>query len=542
MREFITSDLHMGHANAIRYCNRPMLNKATDLDENGNWISEYIAKLRLEEMDNLIIRKWNERVKPEDIVYVIGDFCFKSSPQKEHRGEGVNKDYLYYDRQLNGKKIYIRGNHDCFSKDTRLLTLEGYKYYQELKLGDLIPTVNLDKKIIEYNPIKNIIINNVNKSYYFKTSHTEGNFSSNHKLLQIGSNQKISSTGKFSLISAEKLWNYKSSLILPSSFVSGNKDYEKFSDNELKLLAWIYTDGSIATSKSSEQYKAIVIYQSKPKGIEIIKTLLNDLKIKYKEHSRQRKEKLFIKGKEVKSRLPEYTYYINSKQSRIILNKLEINSKYEIPNWLCYLSDRQIKILLEEMNKGNGSMNGRKCLSISGKKDFLDKILGLCVTHGLDSNMVKNKRGDWYLCVHGERQGSICGVKYISKNKREIKEYNDIMWCVNVDNHIIFTELNGKPLITGNSHNSCKTSIISLNMYLGGLRLHLVHNPSFIRYDCDLNLVGHVHNLWKIKRDFFGKGYVDMYNVGVDVNNFMPLTIEDIISNWQKWKKKEGFK
>jgi calcineurin-like phosphoesterase family protein len=54
-------------------------------------------------MDMEIIRRWNERVKPEDTVYHLGDFCFKK------RGE---KDFNYYRKQLNGQLILLKGNHD----------------------------------------------------------------------------------------------------------------------------------------------------------------------------------------------------------------------------------------------------------------------------------------------------------------------------------------------------------------------------------------------------------------------------------------------
>ncbi len=52
---FYISDLHIGHANAIRFDKRPF----ADIDE----------------MNRAIIDNWNSRVKAEDTVYVLGDFC-----------------------------------------------------------------------------------------------------------------------------------------------------------------------------------------------------------------------------------------------------------------------------------------------------------------------------------------------------------------------------------------------------------------------------------------------------------------------------------
>lgn len=78
---YYISDLHFGHQNIIRLCNRPFKN--------------------VDEMDEKIIQNWNNVVKPEDTVYILGDLCFRNS-----------KDPYYYLSRLNGHKHLIVGNHD----------------------------------------------------------------------------------------------------------------------------------------------------------------------------------------------------------------------------------------------------------------------------------------------------------------------------------------------------------------------------------------------------------------------------------------------
>jgi calcineurin-like phosphoesterase family protein len=58
-----------------------------------------------------LIRRWNERVKPEDTVIFVGDFCFKNSPGGKD-GEGTTNNADYYRKQLNGNIVFVRGNHD----------------------------------------------------------------------------------------------------------------------------------------------------------------------------------------------------------------------------------------------------------------------------------------------------------------------------------------------------------------------------------------------------------------------------------------------
>lgn len=69
----------------------------------------------VEEMDRVIIEKWNRRVTPEDTVYLIGDVGYN--------GGHVPCRIL---KQLNGHKHLIRGNHDTAYDDASLL----YRYFE----------------------------------------------------------------------------------------------------------------------------------------------------------------------------------------------------------------------------------------------------------------------------------------------------------------------------------------------------------------------------------------------------------------------------
>ncbi|MDE5592940.1 MAG: metallophosphoesterase family protein [Clostridiales bacterium] len=77
---YFTSDLHLGHKNCIDFCARPFAS--------------------VDEMDEALISGWNNRVKNDDTVYIVGDLVWESS------------DPLKYVTRLNGKKILIIGNHD----------------------------------------------------------------------------------------------------------------------------------------------------------------------------------------------------------------------------------------------------------------------------------------------------------------------------------------------------------------------------------------------------------------------------------------------
>jgi len=118
MRYFFTADLHLGHANIIKYCGRILFMSNKEKDIYYNLLNKSQEKQRkfkisnssLMKMNRELIRRWNERVRPDDIIFHIGDFCFKNSSNK--RGEGINKLSTYWEQKLNGKIIHLKGNHD----------------------------------------------------------------------------------------------------------------------------------------------------------------------------------------------------------------------------------------------------------------------------------------------------------------------------------------------------------------------------------------------------------------------------------------------
>lgn len=79
------SDTHFGHSNIIRYDNRPF------------W--------SFKEMDEALVRNWNETVNNADTVYILGDFSWYDE-----------KETLEILNKLSGKKVLIKGNHDRLSQ------------------------------------------------------------------------------------------------------------------------------------------------------------------------------------------------------------------------------------------------------------------------------------------------------------------------------------------------------------------------------------------------------------------------------------------
>ena len=87
------------------------------------------------------------------------------------------------------------------------------------------------------------------------------------------------------------------------------------------------------------------------------------------------------------------------------------------------------------------------------------------------------------------------------------------------------------------NNNSLKTCIEDMRIYLGGKNILLVHNPNETSFGFDLCLVGHLHQKWKFKTMTFEKYKWDVCNVGVDVWNFRPIDINEILEAYGAWKR-----
>jgi calcineurin-like phosphoesterase family protein len=98
---YLVSDTHFGHAGVCRFLRNDGVTKLRPWDNP-------------EEMDEFMVKAWNERVRPNDKVYHLGDVV-------------INRRALATLERLNGDKVLIRGNHDIFRDD------EYRKYFRELR-------------------------------------------------------------------------------------------------------------------------------------------------------------------------------------------------------------------------------------------------------------------------------------------------------------------------------------------------------------------------------------------------------------------------
>lgn len=135
MEIYFTSDLHLGHDNIIRFCNRPF----------GS----------VDEMNDRIIQNYNSIVHKNDLVYILGDLTYKISVKESNN----------LIQQLKGRKVLIRGNHDLKYDSSLFEDILDYKEFNQDKV----------KYVLMHYPLMSW-----NDSYKNKSIHLHGHIHSQY--------------------------------------------------------------------------------------------------------------------------------------------------------------------------------------------------------------------------------------------------------------------------------------------------------------------------------------------------------------------------
>jgi calcineurin-like phosphoesterase family protein len=100
---WIISDTHFGHSNILGF-----------LKDDGTPLRSFSS---VEEMDETMVKNWNDRVRPHDRIYHLGDVA-------------MNRRCIPILGRLNGKKVLIKGNHDIFPLKDYLPYFEDIRAYK----------------------------------------------------------------------------------------------------------------------------------------------------------------------------------------------------------------------------------------------------------------------------------------------------------------------------------------------------------------------------------------------------------------------------
>ncbi len=352
--------------------------------------------------------------------------------------------FIYYDkldykqtRAAIEKFVYnmnvpTRVGYQCMSEDTEILTEEGWKTHDDIKVGDIIKTFNIKTGKIEDLPIKKLFVREYSgKMYNIKNKIQDQLISPNHRMVRQTSNSK----NKFVLEEVEKVIALKSPIILP---IAADTNYKgiAWSDEKIKLVAWLIARGcSEQPHNKNKNSRNIKIYQSEIKNNKEIKNLLNHFNLKYSESKHK------ALGMSVNY------FKINAEGSRLLhswFDDDESDIKF-IPVDLFKANQKQARLFLETYNKVDGTSEFKISTT---SVDMLYGLQHMCVLagYGFTTCFRKptiGKKPIFVLKIIQHKDTTITCIKEV--------DYKGKIWCPNTDNETVIAKRNGKVFITGNT-------------------------------------------------------------------------------------------
>lgn len=368
--------------------------------------------------------------KEEDLLIGIGDYV---------DGWPESSSVISYIMEL-PNFLGVIGNHDCFSDDTEALTDSGWKNYKDITLNDKILSLDTNTNKLCWDNINEIIIKEVDEELYkFSNQHIDMFITKTHRVLH----QKRGNKKTWNDYEYKHIEDLVGRIRIPTGGICPKNGID-LTDDEIKFIAWILTDGGIFKTKFKNYY---TIYQSKEKTKDRIRNLLNRLNYEFTEKVRDNDVKV-ICGKTLKKKpLPQSEFRISSECSQKI--KEYFPNKYPFPSFLLDMNNDQFNIFFEEIILGDGTFYNRKqeCKTamLNGKKEFLDFMQILCIQNNKRAVLVTDTRGNYRLNI-----SDYSSTSFDIKDKVEKIPYKGTVWCLSVPKTNFMVRRNGKPFISGN--------------------------------------------------------------------------------------------
>ena len=297
----------------------------------------------------------------------------------------------------------------CVPDDTEVLTVDGFKKYNELKVGDLIYTWH--DGTLEINDVKNVLI----KEYSGKLQSYTGRgydqtVTPEHHVLC-----KKFNKDEYVLKDSKDIFDVKTPYSLPVKFKSSALDSSDLTDAQIQLAAIVYADGTLDFRKGSI-HKVKIFKSAKRFGNDLIKMCADELGLEYSVKSCKRG---------FSECLNTYTFYGNS--ARYIAEL--VGSKTKVHERFLTMSSDQSNLFLDTWMKFDGD-TGRYMIQYDND-DIADALQHIalrsgCCTYLVSYDKKTNKKPTNYVSIR--RVDTVCPTE------RTETDYNGIVWCPSVEN------------------------------------------------------------------------------------------------------------
>jgi len=335
----------------------------------------------------------------------------------------------------------------CYSEDTEILTLEGWKKYQEMGEKERIFTRNQRTGEIEIEEIeKKFIYPYTGKMYHLETQQIDTLVTPNHRIF---AGRVRDHTLHWDLIQAREIFGKKHKLTKTGIWVG--RDDPEISEDFLRIFGYYLAEGSPKLDEKTGHY-GLAWKIVNPILIDKAVTSLRNLGYN---PSVDRRGCVVVWNKELYEKFRK----LGKADEKFVFKELK------------ELSPHKLEILLVSYLEGDGWKEGNQWLAKTVSRRLRDDLQEIALKCGkaLNYSLVEKvgsshympsenrfitARNDvWLLHLITKRVNpTILGKKNKSRRAKETWiDYSGIVWCVKTKNGVLYVRRNGKAHWSGNT-------------------------------------------------------------------------------------------
>lgn len=359
---------------------------------------------------------------PLEVINTAIRTCWDSHDKSDNLGE-KDLDLI--------KRVVLQNHHECYDEKTEVLTKEGWKYIKDVTNDDYVMTLNNEKFLTEFQKPLNFFKYKVNeKLLHFCNKNTDLLVTKNHNVfISPKTTRFLRKSPQYRLTEAINCLKLNHLHLNGGIPFDTSKNTQKYDLNFMKLVGFFIGDGHY----KSGNYISF--------------------------HLRKQRKINFLNQINKNVRAMAYDTYkikMTAEELNIFSNCYDEKREKQIPFDLSTLTRQELESLYEGLINSDGYVpTFRNCVSYNTtSRKLLNQVQALILMLGYSANM--NELTEKVRCyrINIQRKNHISEfnrTKDIERKKVIEVDYNGIVYCLEVPNHILLTRRNGKCVFSGNS-------------------------------------------------------------------------------------------
>lgn len=340
-------------------------------------------------------------------------------------------------------KPFRQAHFACVDADTECLTINGWKYYRDLTIGEMAAQYDLQSQTLSWSPIEDVATYDVtNESMvYVKSRDLEMLLTPNHRTIIQRRHNRTRKVLPPTIIEASDL-KHQHAIPISANWVNEFAHTTPISPEWAELIGWYVAEGH-----QSKTRHGVFIYQSlaiNPRNVERIRYLLTSIGANFSEKIQRRQ----WRGRDSTM----VNFYIKD----AVADQLrKICPQKALPKNVLSWNMSLLTSLLRGLVKGDGHtrQDGRFSF-IQRNKICIDTVQAIGVRLGYATMCTKRKDSSGVYCLYftNRKCVSLRGTNGVSKAQIKMKKYTGVVWCPKLSLGTWVARKNGRVFITGNTY------------------------------------------------------------------------------------------